>query len=64
MATPATAEPPGGSEWMLWLMCPPGFKADRVIEVWREAWGNNTTYWRLGDVPIACNLHGLWWRPG
>ena len=57
--------PPGGfQDWMLWLACPPGYKRDRVVEVWREQWGNETSYWRLGDIPVEVNVANLWWRPG
>lgn len=54
-----------GDGWRHWPDNPPlhHFPSDRVLELWRENWINDTSFTRQGQMHPATNVFGLWWRP-
>jgi len=52
---------PPGEGWILWVAHPPAYKRTRVLELWRQGW-EDTRIVRLGDLTLALNTAGLWWR--
>lgn len=55
--------PPGGEGWTVWAHDPPRYKRGRVVELWREVWGNETSFIALDHVTPQLITEGLWWRP-
>lgn len=57
-------EPPGNEnrDWMRWDQYPPPYKRNQTIELWRESWGDETSFVLLGNVQCAFRPEGLWWR--
>lgn len=52
-------EPPGDG-WRYWTDVRP--EADRLIEIWRADWGNETGFTRGIHMSPETNVHSLYWR--